>query len=98
MGKNVKQMVINALEQDDRARNNKRIVYHLVWKQQDPFYHEHFVEFLAKTAILPESIERALRAVQNAPDSKYAPDKHVLKKRGQEYVDATATQGRSIYE
>lgn len=88
-------LVEEVLKENVRARSNDRLLIIAVWeKQLGLALHPKLARFLMYKAIMPETITRTRRKLQE--DGKYLATKEVEEQRYQKFVDAKHTGGQSV--
>lgn len=87
-------LVEQALRDKPETRSNDRELILEVWARQDPEYYKRFKLFFLSEAIMPESITRARRKIQEG--GKYPPTKQAEKIRTQKFKAMRETVGDVI--
>lgn len=80
-----KKLVINALETWPETRSSDRKLMLAVWFQQNNNYQDNFKKFFLNEAIMPETITRLRRKLQE--DGLYPPTKEVEQARYDKFVN-----------
>lgn len=89
-------LVERALKEYPETRSSDRKLMMTVWWYQDANYMTDFKHFFQYVALMPESITRARRKLQE--QGRYLPTKEVEDQRYQQFVDAKYSAGKSIIE
>lgn len=87
-------LVERALRDYPETRSSDRKLMMIVWWYQNSEYTADFKHFFQYQALMPESITRARRKLQER--GKYLPTKEVEEQRYQQFVDAKYSAGQSI--
>lgn len=83
--------VEKALATYPATRDNDRKLIIAVWWLQDINYQDNFKEFFLHKAIMPETITRARRKIQEG--GKYRPSKQAQEDRTRKFIDMKYTRG-----